>query len=81
MLDKMPGLWYYNYRKSKEDKKMEKIQYRDYFFVEGKPVTEIRTSKVYGEYFQRMPSGLRKMLKVWNTRTGSMVSIKAEMVI
>lgn len=60
---------------------MKKVTYKDRYFVDAQPVVEIRTSKVYGEFYQRMPSGLCKMVKVWNTRTNSMNTIKAEMIV
>ncbi len=40
--------------------------------------TEIRKSKVYGEYQVRYPSGIKTMIKVWNTRLNKMVSIRED---
>ena len=39
---------------------------------------EVRKSKVYGTYSVRYPSGMKTMIKVWNTRLNKMVSIRQD---
>jgi hypothetical protein len=61
---------------------MNHITYIDrYFTAEDNKVVEvkeIRKSKVYGTYSCRYPSGMKTMIKVWNTRLNKMVSIRKD---
>jgi hypothetical protein len=61
---------------------MKHITYKDTYFtgeVDANnhlvQATEIHKSKVYGTYTVRYPSGIKTMIKVWNTRLNKMVSI------
>lgn len=40
--------------------------------------TEIRKSKVYGTFSKHYPSGVKTMIKVWNTRLNKMVVIRKD---
>ena len=57
---------------------MNHITYIDRYFVEAKEVKEVRKSKVYGTFSQRYPSGVKTMIKVWNTRLNKMVVIRKD---
>lgn len=64
---------------------MKHITYTDTFFTGAvdannnlEQVTEIRTSKVYGERQVRYPSGKKTLVKVWNTRLNKMVEIRKD---
>ena len=61
-----------------EARTMNHITYIDRYFIEGKPAEAIRSSKVYGTYTTRYPSGIKTMVKVWNTRLNKMVSIRKD---
>ena len=58
---------------------MKHITYIDSYFGENlQRINEVRKSKVYGEYQVRYPSGVKTMIKVWNTRLNKMVSIRKD---
>lgn len=58
---------------------MNHITYIDRYFGENlTEIKEICKSKVYGTYSCRYPSGMKTMIKVWNTRLNKMVSIRKD---
>ena len=64
--------------KRKGEKKMNHVIYVDRLFVDGKEVMREQKSKVYGVYLVRYPSGVKEMVKVWNTRVNKMVSVRRD---
>jgi len=57
---------------------MSHVIYVDRHFVDGKEVKREQKSKVYEIYNVRYPSGMKEMVKVWNTRVNKMVSVRMD---
>lgn len=55
---------------------MNHITYTYNYFIEGKRQTETYTSKVYGTYYKRFPSGMDTMIKVWNPRLNRIITVR-----